>query len=234
MTSLTSVAMTTSPASSANDELVRQVSANLAVVRGRIVAAGRDPLTIRIVAVSKGFGPHVVRAAYGAGLRTIGENYVDELAQKRSANADLDLEWHFLGALQTNKISRALDVSDVLCGVSRAKEVDKIAAKRSGASIYVEVNCTDVVTRNGASPQEVTALVDHARQRGLDVRGLMTVAPPDLAGAREAFHITSEMADELGLPERSMGMSDDLELACEYGTTEVRVGRALFGPRVAA
>ncbi|MGC1418739.1 MAG: hypothetical protein WA786_01290, partial [Acidimicrobiales bacterium] len=76
-------------------------------------------------------------------------------------------------------------------------------------------------------------LVARARQRGLNVKGLMTVAPPDVAGAREAFHITSEMADQLGLQERSMGMSDDLELACEFGTTEVRVGRALFGPRVA-
>ncbi|MGC1420212.1 MAG: hypothetical protein WA786_08875, partial [Acidimicrobiales bacterium] len=138
--------MTISPASSAENELVRQVSANLADVRARIAAAGRDPLSVRIVAVSKGFEPLVVRAAYRAGLRTIGENYVDELAQKRLANADLDLEWHFLGALQTNKISRALAESDVLCGVARAKEVDKIAAKRAGASIYVEVNCTDVVT----------------------------------------------------------------------------------------
>jgi hypothetical protein len=233
MNSLTSVAMTTFPASSANDDLVRQVSANLADVRSRIDAAGRDPETIRIVAVSKGFGPQMTRAAYGAGLRTIGENYVDELAQKRLAMADVDLEWYFLGALQTNKISRALEVSDVLCGVSRVKEVDKIASKRPGAAIYVEVNCTDVTSRNGATPGHVAALVDHARQRGLDVRGLMTVAPTGVAGAREAFHITSDLADELGLRERSMGMSDDLELACEYGTTEVRVGRALFGPRVA-
>jgi hypothetical protein len=233
MTSSTLVAMTTCPASSASDELIQQVSANVADVRSRIASAGREPQSVRIVAVTKTFAPQMVRAAYEAGLRTIGENYVDELTLKRSATADIDLEWYYMGALQTNKISRVLEVSDVLCGVSRVKELNRIAAKKPGATIFVEVNCTDLTTRHGAPPSEVAALVEHARQLGVNVRGLMTVAPTDVKGAREAFHITSELADELGLRERSMGMSDDLELACEYGTTEVRVGRALFGPRVA-
>jgi hypothetical protein len=225
--------MTTSPASFADHELVERVAANLAAVRARIVSCGREPDGVRVVAVTKTFGPEMVRAAYDVGLRSVGENYVDEMAQKRTASSDLALKWYFMGALQTNKIARALEVADVLCGVSRVKELDKIAALRPAASIYVQVDCTGAQQRNGAPASQVSALVSHGRELGLDVRGLMTVAPPAVNGAREAFHITTQLADELGLVERSMGMSDDLELACEYGTTEVRIGRALFGPRSA-
>jgi uncharacterized pyridoxal phosphate-containing UPF0001 family protein len=124
-----------------------------------------------------------------------------------------------------------LKVADLLCGVSRLKELDKIAVLRPGMALYVQVDCTGAPQRNGAPPSEVAGLVQRGRERGLDVRGLMTVAPEAVDAAREAFHITTQLADELGLVERSMGMSDDLELACEYGTTEVRIGRALFGPR---
>jgi uncharacterized pyridoxal phosphate-containing UPF0001 family protein len=231
MTSLTSVAMTTSPASFASNELVQRVAANLADVRARIVRCGRALESVRIVGVTKTFGVDVVRAASAVGLRDIGENYVDDLEEKRSVTLDLDLTWYFLGAVQTNKISRVTKAANVLSAVSRVKEIDKIARARPGMAIYVQVDCTSGVTRNGAPVSDVADLVTHARSRDLDVRGLMTVAPPDVPGAREAFHITSELADELGVVERSMGMSDDLEVACEFGTTEVRIGRALFGPR---
>jgi hypothetical protein len=231
MTSLTPVAMTTCPASFASDELVQRVAANLADVRARIVGCGRSLESVRIVGVTKTFGADVVRAARAVGLRDVGENYVDELEEKKSATEDLDLTWYFLGAVQTNKIRRVTKVANVLCTLSRVKEIDKIARARPHMAVYVQVDCTGRVTRNGAPAREVADLVKLARARELDVRGLMTVAPPDESGAREAFHITSDLADELDLLERSMGMSDDLELACEFGTTEVRVGRALFGPR---
>jgi pyridoxal phosphate enzyme (YggS family) len=231
MISLTLVAMTTYPAFCASDELVPRVAANLADVRARIVRAGRVLEGVRIVAVTKTFAPAMVRAASAAGLTNVAENYVDELIEKRAATADLDLRWFFLGALQTNKIHRVLAAADVLCAVSRVKEIEKIAKERTDVTIYVQVDCTGATTRNGAAPHEVADLVGRARERGLDVRGLMTVAPPDVRGAREAFHITSDLADGLAVVERSMGMSDDLELACELGTTEVRVGRALFGAR---
>jgi pyridoxal phosphate enzyme (YggS family) len=233
MTSLTSVAMTTFPASFANNELVERVAANLATVHARIVSCGRELDSVRVVAVTKTFGPEMVRAAYDVGLRSVGENYVDEMVEKRTATSDLALTWYFMGALQSNKIARALEVADVLCGVARVKELDKISTLRPAASIYVQVDCTGAQQRNGAAVSEVSALVSRGRELGLDVRGLMTVAPTTSKDAREAFHITRQLADELGLAERSMGMSDDLELACEYGTTEVRIGRALFGPRSA-
>jgi hypothetical protein len=234
MTSSTSVAMTTYPASFASDDLVRRVAANLAEVRARIISSGRALESVRIVAVTKTFGPEFVRAASEVGLRTVGENYVDELSEKKAATTTLGLAWFYLGALQSNKIRRLVSIADVLCAVSRVKEIERIARERSGMAIYVQVDCTGAPARNGAPPGEVAELVEHGRARGLDVRGLMTVAPQEVRGAREAFHITDQLANELNVVERSMGMSDDLELACELGTTEVRVGRALFGPRTGA
>lgn len=185
-----------------------------------------------MVAVTKTFGPEMARAAYAVGLRHVGENYLDELSDKRAATPDLAVAWHYLGALQSNKITRLVQVADLICGVSRLKEIDRLARERPGMALYVQVDFTGAAQRNGASPEDVAGLVHQGRDRGLDVRGLMAVAPLDEPGARAAFRATSELADELELTERSMGMSDDLELACEYGTTEVRVGRALFGPRV--
>ncbi len=226
--------MTTSPASFANPELVRVVAANLEHVRSRISSTGRDANSLRIVAVTKTFGAEHVLAALAVGLRSVGENYVDELAAKRAAVGDVALAWHYLGTLQSNKIRHVVDVADVICGLSRVTEIDRIAAHRPGQSVYVQVDFTGSARRNGATPRDVAALVEYGRARALDVRGLMTVAPTDRAGARAAFAATNAMCDDLGLVERSMGMSDDLELACERGSSEVRVGRALFGERAVA
>lgn len=207
--------------------------ARLADVRTRIAAWGRDPAAVRVVAVTKGFGPAAARAAAEAGLAHCGENYVDELCATRAATSDLALTWHFLGRLQTNKIARVLDCADLVCSVSRTREVDRIARLRPGAAIYVQLDVTGRAERNGAPAGELPGLVAHARRAGLDVRGVMVVAPPDPEGARAAFAATARLADDLGLAERSMGMSEDLEWACRAGSTEVRLGRALFGPRPA-
>ena len=225
--------MTTFPASSADTRLFERVSENVRLARRRIADSSPTPEGVRIVAVTKTFGPQAVRAAVAAGIETVGENYLVELEAKRRALSDLDVRWHFLGALQSNKIARATRAADVLCGVSRAKEVVRIASVAPGSTIYVEVDVSDIATRTGASVPVATELVLEARRLGLDVRGLMTVAPPTVEGARRAFGTVRELADQLDVVERSMGMSDDLELACEYGSTEVRLGRALFGSRVA-
>jgi pyridoxal phosphate enzyme (YggS family) len=223
--------MTTFPASSASGDLIERVSANLDEVHRRIAASGKDPASVRIVAVTKTFGLDEVRAAYVLGLRDFGENYVDELCAKRATFAETDVTWHFLGALQTNKIARALGCAEVLSGVSRGKELDKIAAVKAGATIDVQVDFTGAAERNGALPEEVEGLVRHARELNLNVRGLMVVAPPGEARTRAAFAETVALANQLGLKERSMGMSEDLEIALEQGTTELRLGRAIFGPR---
>jgi pyridoxal phosphate enzyme (YggS family) len=229
--SSTSGATTTSPASCADRDLVAAVAANLADLERRAVASGRTLDAVRVVAVTKTFGVAHVRAAAAAGLRVVGENYVAELIAKRDAARDLDLTWHFLGALQTNKIARVAAAADVLCSVSRVREVERVAVARPGARIYLEVDFTDASTRTGARPDEVAALAARARALGLDAAGIMTIAPLDTARARETFLATAALADELDLAERSMGMSDDLEIALACGSTEIRVGRALFGPR---
>jgi pyridoxal phosphate enzyme (YggS family) len=233
-TSSTSVAMTTSPASSADPQLVARVAQNLATLRERISASGRDPASIRIVAVTKTFGVEAVRAALANGLNDVGENYVDELEAKCAQSRELDLRWHFLGALQSNKIARVTACAQVLSTVSRTKELERIASSAHRPAIYVQVDYTGGATRNGAPAGEVAALVQRALDLELDVQGLMTVAAPDSARARSAFGALAALRTDLGLKECSMGMSDDLEMACEMGTSEVRIGRALFGERVAA
>jgi pyridoxal phosphate enzyme (YggS family) len=222
--------MTTSPASSAS-ELLSRVGSNLAAVHRRIEACGHDPAQVRLVAVTKTFGPEEVRVAFALGLRDFGENYVDELCDKRAVLEGEAVTWHYLGALQTNKIARAIRCAEVLSGVSRARELEKIATRKAGATIDVQVDFSGQAGRNGAPPEEVEGLVTRARELNLNVRGLMVVAPLGEAQTRHAFAETVALADRLGLKERSMGMSDDFEIALELGTTELRLGRALFGPR---
>ncbi|MBU6516361.1 MAG: alanine racemase [Acidobacteriota bacterium] len=202
-------------------------------MRRRIVLAGGDPSTIAIVAVTKSFDSSMVRAAAAAGLSAMGENYVGELEAKDGQTADLVLRWHFLGALQSNKIARVLAHADVVSAVTRDKEIDIIATLRPGMTVDVQVDLTGQPRRHGASAAEVQTLVSRARDRGLDVRGLMTVASPEPTLAAAQFAQLRRLAQDLGLRGRSMGMSEDLELAVEQGSTEIRVGRALFGPRTA-
>jgi pyridoxal phosphate enzyme (YggS family) len=224
--------MTTSPASFASDELHARVRANLTRVRARIAASAPDPTRVAVLAVTKTFGVAEITVALELGLTDVGENYVEELCDKHTAVPEATLRWHYLGVLQSNKIAKAARCADVLSGVARVKELERLARIKPGATVDVQVDFTGEGRRNGAPPSEVGALVRRARELELDVRGLMVIAPPEVAAARRAFARTVALAEEFGVRERSMGMSDDLELACEFGSTEVRVGRALFGPRL--
>jgi hypothetical protein len=226
--------ISTSPPSSADDGVAERLHS----VRLRIERAGGDPSAIRIVAVTKGFGPDAVRAARAAGLYDIGENYANELVSKAAelqddASAPSPVRWHFLGAIQRNKVARLAPVVGVWQSVSRAEEGDRIARFAPGATVFVEVDTTGRSGRNGCAPDGVRALVPRLRDAGLDVRGLMTVAAPGPEEAALAFSTVRALADELALEERSMGMTDDLEAAVRAGTTMVRIGRALFGERPA-
>jgi hypothetical protein len=222
--------ISTSPPSSASE----QVAERLAAVRRRIEEAGGDPSRVRIVGVTKGFGPEAVAAARGAGLRDIGENYANELVAKAAetgADASSPLRWHFLGAIQRNKVPRLAPIVGLWESVARAEEGARIARFAPGAAVLVEVDATGLAGRNGCPPEHVGELIVRLRGEGLDVRGLMTVAAPGPDAARSAFETVRRLADAQGLEERSMGMSDDLEEAVRSGTTMVRVGRALFGER---
>ena len=207
------------------------VAENLSAVKRRIEQAGGDPESIGILAVSKTFDAGCVEAACDAGLRRFGENYAAELVAKAAAMRRADLEWHYLGAIQTNKLARLAPVTACYQGVARAKELEALARRVSEASLMVEVELTGLPGRHGARAEEVAGLVALARELGLKIRGLMTVAPVDPDAARLVFRRLRALADELELPERSMGMSGDLELAVAEGSTMVRIGRALFGPR---
>ncbi len=218
--------ISTCPPSFGNDE----VAARLATVRGRIERAGGDPARVRVVAVTKGFGPEAVEAARAAGLTAVGENYATELESK--APGPPGTEWHFLGTIQRNKVRALAPLVTMWEGVARHAEAERIARYAPGARVLIQVDASGGMPgRNGCPPAEVEALAGSLSSLPLQLDGLMTVAPPDEAAAVAAFRIVGRLADALGLEERSMGMSADLETAVAAGSTMVRIGRALFGER---
>jgi uncharacterized pyridoxal phosphate-containing UPF0001 family protein len=133
--------------------------------------------------------------------------------------------------VQRNKVRAIAAAVDIWQAVDRLAAGTEISRRAPGAEVLVQVNVSGEAQRNGCDPDEARALVDDLVGLGLDVRGLMAVGPAPPQDARPAFRLLAALADRLGLPVRSMGMSDDLEAAVSEGSTMVRVGRALFGPR---
>lgn len=211
---------------------VADIAERLARVRARIdsVAGGRP---VEIVAVTKGFGADAIEAALATGLTTIGENYAQELLSKAPTLRDRPgVQCHFIGAVQRNKVRAIAPLVDCWEAVDRVAVAETIARHAPGAAVLIQVNLTGEPARAGCSWDDVAEVVDGARGLGLDVRGLMGVGPagpPD--AARPAFARLAERSRELGLADVSMGMSDDLEVAVAEGSTMVRLGTALFGPR---
>lgn len=208
--------------------------ARVARVRDRIASAGGDPARVALVAVTKGFGPDVALAGARAGLADLGENYAQELVAKApELVADgRDVRWHFIGRLQRNKVRHLAPLVHLWQSVDRAGVGAEIARRAPGARVLVQVNVSEEPAKGGCDPGAVTDLVTALRDLGLDVQGLMAVGrtgPP--AGARPGFALLRGLADDLDLPVRSMGMSGDLEVAVAEGSTMVRVGSDLFGPR---
>jgi hypothetical protein len=212
------------------------VADRLAAVRARIAATGRAPDDIVVVAVTKGFGVEAVEAASAIGLVDLGENYAGELAAKQQAAPDR--RWHFLGRVQRNKVRSIASAVHLWQGVDRVAAGEEIARRAPGARVLVQVRIDGVRAsdgRNGCDPDDVPALVEGLDGLGLDVRGLMAVGPPGAPElARPGFRTVTALADRLGLAERSMGMTNDLDVAVEEGSTMVRVGRGLFGARPVA
>jgi uncharacterized pyridoxal phosphate-containing UPF0001 family protein len=215
------------------------VADRVVAARARIEAWAPDPTRVRLVAVTKGFGPDAVRAALAAGLTDIGENYADELVGKAAAlAADVPVgsgptvRWHFLGAVQRNKVARLASLVDCWQGIARIEEGRAIARRRPGVPVLVQVDVVGGAGRNGCAPGQVPDLVAALRDEPLDVSGLMTIGSQGRPEAsRPAFALVRDLADRLGLPECSMGMTDDMDVALSEGSTMVRLGRALFGPR---
>jgi PLP dependent protein len=212
------------------------LDARLAAVRHRIVEAGGQLDRITICAVTKGFGADAVRAAVAAGLRDIGENYAQELVAKAGElagdAATAQIRWHMIGGVQRNKVRTLGHLVGLWQTVDRDELGVEIAKRSPGAAVLVQVNATGEAGKSGIAPADAPALVDALVARGLDVRGLMTVGPTDPdTDPRPAFDRVARLAADLGLAELSMGMSADLEAAVAAGSTMVRVGTALFGPR---
>jgi len=210
------------------------VSERALELRALIGRRSPDPDAVRVVAVTKGFGPDAVSAAVAAGCTDLGENYADELVSKAAAAeaAGLDVRWHFLGAVQRNKVGRLAPLVRCWQGLARPEEGAAIARRHPGATVLVQVDVAGIAGRGGCPPEAVPGLVEALRAEQLDVAGLMAVAPPgDPEGARPGFRFVVSLADALGLPVRSLGMTGDLTVALEEGSTMVRVGRGLFGER---
>ncbi len=194
--------------------------------------------------MTKGFGVEAIVAAVAAGCTSIGENYAQELRDKMDALAEVDAaprasgdhvvaQVHFIGQLQTNKVRTIAHFVDVWQSVDRCSLADEIARRAPGATVFVQVNTTDEVSKGGCPPTETAALVSHCNSLDLHVVGLMTVGPTngDTTLTRHAFQQLRARADDLDLAFCSMGMSGDLEIALEQGATHVRLGSALFGER---
>jgi PLP dependent protein len=207
------------------------VAERLADVQRRVESSGGDLGRMRIVAVTKGFGPDAVMAARHAGLTDVGENYAQELLGK-VPSVPTGMNWHFLGAIQRNKVAKLARVVSAWHGIDRPAAADSVAASAPGAEVFVEVNVTGETGRPGCAPAEVEELVTHVRGRPLQLSGLMTVGPAAVGErSRECFAWLATRARDLGLRELSMGMSDDFEWAVAEGATTLRLGRVLFGPR---
>jgi hypothetical protein len=216
------------------------IAANVAAIRERIanaaVRAGRDPQEIMLIAASKTKSAAEIEEAVAAGLRDVGENYVQE-AEEKHARISSPARWHMIGHLQRNKVARAARVFDVIqtvdsLGMGRALNRQG-QARGSPVPILVEVNVAGEASKSGVSPTSVPELVAELRHLSfLSVEGLMTIPPPVSGEAvRPFFRTLRTLRDQLQLKELSMGMSDDFEIAIEEGATMVRIGRAIFGPR---
>lgn len=213
---------------------IDEVVGKVATLRARVDTVERSwTHRVGIVGVTKGFGAEAIDAAVAAGCDAIGENYAQELLDKRATIERLRPEVQFIGRLQSNKVRQLVGLVDVWCSLDRASVIDEVAKRSPGARILVQVDTTGDPAKGGCGVDETAALVDRAVERGLRVEGLMTVGPTgsDSDAARPGFRQVRALVDRLGLAECSMGMSGDLDVAVQEGSTQVRVGTALFGLR---
>ena len=212
------------------------VASRLAAVRGRVEAVERAwTHAVEVVAVTKGFPEDAVAAAAEAGCRSIGENYAQDLLLKEDVIEATGVDVHFIGRLQSNKVRQLAHLVTVWATIDRVSLIDEVAKRVPGGKILLQVNATGEEQKGGCRPADVPVLLGRACAMGLDVRGLMTVGPtggsPEVA--RRAFQTVRGLFDDYGLEVCSMGMSGDLDIAIECGSTEVRIGSALFGQRPA-
>jgi pyridoxal phosphate enzyme (YggS family) len=220
------------------------IAANLQAIRGRISEALQgDSRAVTLVAVSKQQPHEAVRAAFEAGCRDFGENYMQEALPKIATLGDISIVWHFIGHLQTNKARDVAERFDWVHGIDRAKQAAALSkarpASRGELNLCLQVNISAEDTKGGVAPSQALALAREVHGLpGLRLRGLMGMASPtaDVAVQRAQFASLRAVRDEVrgaGIPldTLSMGMSQDFEAALAEGATMVRLGTAIFGER---
>ena len=228
---------------------LQDISHNLGMVRERIAAAavraGRDPKSVRLLAVSKGQPLASVESAWGQGQAYFGENYLQDALPKLAAFAGRPAVWHFIGALQSNKSREVATRFQWLHTLDRESIARRLSEQRpEGATplqVCLQVNVSGESSKGGVMPERVVALVEAViGLPNLKLRGLMAIPAPveDVEAQRKPFRVLRELLEDLQrrgheLDTLSMGMSDDLEAAILEGATIVRVGTAVFGPRAA-
>ncbi len=199
-------------------------------------AAGREPADVRLVAVSKTFGPDAIAPVLEAGHRVFGENRVQEARAKWPVLRDgyPGIELHLVGALQSNKARDAVQLFDAIHSIDRPRIAEAVAGEmaRQGKrlQLFIQVNTGEEPQKAGIAPNEAGRLLRTCRDLGLDIAGLMCI-PPHEEEPGVHFAFLAKLAGELGLKALSMGMSADFEKAVAFGATHVRVGSEIFGAR---
>lgn len=226
-----------------NSSVAENISQVTSRIRAAEKAAGRIPGIVQLIAVSKTRSANEVRNAVIAGAQHIGENYLQEALDKQAELSDLDITWHFIGPVQSNKTRTIADHFDWVHSVDRWKIAKRLNDQRKTAAtplnVCIQVNVSDESTKSGVSLDELPELAAQINELpNLKLRGLMAIPSPDqsnedlaadFARMQQSLNELNEL--DLALDTLSMGMSGDIELAIAAGSTMVRVGTAIFGPR---
>ena len=221
---------------------MRAIHDNLQAVQGRIAravaAAGREPRSVTLLAVSKTHPAALIEQALAAGQRAFGENYVQEAVEKMDALAGTSIEWHLIGPLQSNKTRVVAARFQWVQSVESEKVARRLSEQRPAGlpalNVLIQVNVSGEVSKSGVAPEEVFLLAKKIiTLPRLKLRGLMAIPEPgaDVARYRELKNLYEKLKGELRFDTLSVGMSDNMEAAIAEGSTMVRVGTAIFGVR---
>jgi len=185
-----------------------------------------------LLPVTKGFGAREVQAMLEVGLTKIGESYAQEILEKTKMITDNRIAWHMIGRVQRNKVRKLSETVDLWHSVDRKDLIAEISKHKKNSKILIQVDMNDRSEQGGCAPENVPDLIEFASDKGINVEGLMTIGVDrDINATKNVFAELAKLSEKMGLKEISMGMSDDFEIAIDYGATILRVGRNIFGER---
>jgi len=185
-----------------------------------------------LLPVTKGFGVREVEAVLEVGLTKVGESYAQELLEKAKNITDNRIDWHMIGKIQRNKVKKLSETVDLWHSVDRKELIAEISKYKKDSKILIQVDMNERYQQGGCSPENVPGLIEFASDKGVNVEGLMTIGvDQDVETTRNIFAELAKLSKKMGLKEISMGMSNDFEIAIDYGATILRVGRSIFGER---